>query len=73
VRGPYSLPNSVVAAALLAAALVAATAAADGDDRDRFDTVVLDAGHGGEDEGARGLRGIVEKDLCAWCSPGTTT
>jgi len=63
VRGPHSLRNSVVAAALLAAAMVAATAAADGDDRDRFDTVVLDAGHGGEDEGARGLRGIVEKDL----------
>lgn len=30
---------------------------------DRFDTVVLDAGHGGEDEGARGHRGLVEKRL----------
>ncbi|MFQ5417284.1 MAG: N-acetylmuramoyl-L-alanine amidase [Myxococcota bacterium] len=30
---------------------------------DRFDTVVLDAGHGGEDEGARGGRGLVEKKL----------
>lgn len=30
---------------------------------DRFDTVVLDAGHGGDDEGARGAQGIVEKEL----------
>ncbi len=28
---------------------------------DRFDTVVIDAGHGGEDEGARGPRGLLEK------------
>jgi len=31
--------------------------------RDRFDTVVLDAGHGGDDRGARGARGLLEKDL----------
>jgi len=30
---------------------------------DRFDTVVIDAGHGGEDTGAHGQRGIVEKEL----------
>jgi len=30
---------------------------------ERFDTVVLDAGHGGEDDGARGPRGLVEKEL----------
>jgi N-acetylmuramoyl-L-alanine amidase len=30
---------------------------------DRFDTVVVDAGHGGEDEGARGPSGLYEKDL----------
>jgi N-acetylmuramoyl-L-alanine amidase len=30
---------------------------------DRFDTVVLDPGHGGDDEGARGVNGILEKDL----------
>jgi N-acetylmuramoyl-L-alanine amidase len=30
---------------------------------ERFDTVVLDAGHGGEDHGARGARGPVEKEL----------
>ncbi len=31
--------------------------------RDRFDTVVIDAGHGGEDEGARGPHGLLEKDI----------
>ncbi len=30
---------------------------------DRFDTIVLDPGHGGDDEGARGDHGIVEKEL----------
>jgi len=30
---------------------------------DRFDTVVIDAGHGGEDEGAVGPSGLTEKDL----------
>jgi len=30
---------------------------------DRFDTVVIDAGHGGEDEGARGPDGLLEKDV----------
>lgn len=30
---------------------------------DRFDTVVIDAGHGGEDEGARGPSGSFEKDV----------
>ena len=29
---------------------------------DRFDSVVIDAGHGGEDQGARGARGTWEKD-----------
>jgi len=37
-------------------------AASDGP-AERFDTVVIDAGHGGEDEGARGARGLVEKEL----------
>ena len=35
----------------------------DGRPPECFDTVVLDAGHGGEDEGALGLRGLVEKEL----------
>jgi N-acetylmuramoyl-L-alanine amidase len=30
---------------------------------DRFDTVVVDAGHGGEDEGAKGANGLLEKEL----------
>jgi N-acetylmuramoyl-L-alanine amidase len=30
---------------------------------ERFDTVVLDPGHGGDDEGARGPGGLLEKDL----------
>jgi len=58
----------LAAAALVV--LVAAPAAAPAEDRslppsdrDRFDTVVIDPGHGGEDEGARGLRGLVEKEL----------
>jgi N-acetylmuramoyl-L-alanine amidase len=37
-------------------------AVATGDD-DRFDVVVLDAGHGGQDEGALGPTGLREKDL----------
>ena len=31
--------------------------------RERFDTVVIDAGHGGEDEGARGPAGGLEKEI----------
>jgi N-acetylmuramoyl-L-alanine amidase len=30
---------------------------------DRFDTVVIDAGHGGENKGACGAEGLLEKDL----------
>jgi len=58
-----------IAAACGAAAALSASvgridrAAASGGDRDRFDTVVIDAGHGGEDEGARGVRGLEEKTL----------
>jgi N-acetylmuramoyl-L-alanine amidase len=31
--------------------------------RDRFDSVVIDAGHGGPDHGARGVAGVIEKEL----------
>jgi N-acetylmuramoyl-L-alanine amidase len=30
---------------------------------DRFDTIVIDAGHGGDDVGARGAGGLLEKEL----------
>ena len=52
------------AAMLLAALAIATSAAADAPPEvDRFDTVVIDAGHGGEDEGAKGPRGALEKDV----------
>lgn len=40
-----------------------ATSADEGRLSDRFDVVVLDAGHGGHDEGATGPSGLREKDL----------
>jgi N-acetylmuramoyl-L-alanine amidase len=52
-----------VSAAASALALQALPARADEVARDRFDTLVVDAGHGGEDTGARGARGVLEKDL----------
>jgi N-acetylmuramoyl-L-alanine amidase len=45
------------------AGLVRADPAAAEPGRERFDTVVIDAGHGGEDTGARGPGGTLEKDL----------
>jgi N-acetylmuramoyl-L-alanine amidase len=41
----------------------ASVAAADEVAPERFDIVVIDAGHGGDDTGAHGKRGIVEKEL----------
>lgn len=49
--------------AAAALAVGSATARADGAPPDRFDVVVIDAGHGGDDEGAKGPRGLREKDL----------
>ncbi|HKK51858.1 MAG TPA: N-acetylmuramoyl-L-alanine amidase [Myxococcota bacterium] len=48
---------------LVAAGLIGVTAAASAIATDRFDVVVLDAGHGGHDEGATGPSGLHEKDL----------
>jgi N-acetylmuramoyl-L-alanine amidase len=47
----------------LAASLTAALPAAAEAEPERFDTVILDAGHGGEDTGAKGAAGTQEKDL----------
>ena len=55
-----------VAARLGALALAAWPLAARGEAPrapSRFETVVVDAGHGGEDHGASGPRGLLEKDL----------
>jgi N-acetylmuramoyl-L-alanine amidase len=52
------------AAMLLAALAIGGPAVADAPPEiDRFDTVVIDAGHGGDDEGAKGPRGALEKDV----------
>jgi N-acetylmuramoyl-L-alanine amidase len=55
--------SRVLAVLGAAAAALARTALAEPAEVDRFDTVVLDAGHGGEDEGARGPRGALEKSV----------
>ncbi len=44
-------------------ALVLASAPTAGAAPERFDRVVIDAGHGGDDQGARGPAGLLEKDL----------
>jgi N-acetylmuramoyl-L-alanine amidase len=46
----------------LALALAAPAGAAE-EARDRFDTVVVDPGHGGDDQGARGPHGLLEKNV----------
>ena len=50
-------------ATALVAAVLAFSASGDAPDVDRFDTVVIDAGHGGEDDGAKGPAGSLEKDV----------
>jgi len=54
-----------IAALGCAAAVVCAVPGALGAEAavERFDTVVLDAGHGGDDTGAKGPRGHLEKDV----------
>jgi len=61
---PFERKRAAVAMAVLAGTLAFAVARADElADSNRFDTVVIDAGHGGEDKGARGAGGLLEKDL----------
>lgn len=50
-------------AAALGGLLLAVAARPDAMPAERFDVVVLDAGHGGHDEGARGPRGGLEKEV----------
>jgi len=53
-----------IAATLWAVALAPALSrAVESSGPDRFDTVVVDAGHGGDDVGARGAEGLLEKEL----------
>lgn len=54
----------VVALILIVGVLAPAPARADASSGpNRFDTVIIDAGHGGDDHGARGAAGLIEKDL----------
>lgn len=57
--------ESICAAAAcgLALGVVTSVGRSDASAPDRFDVVVVDAGHGGEDEGARGPKGGLEKDV----------
>jgi N-acetylmuramoyl-L-alanine amidase len=50
-------------AAVCARPAAAAPPAAGSPLPERFDTVVIDAGHGGDDQGARGPGGLLEKDI----------
>lgn len=49
--------------ALIALCTASGQALADGAPGGRFDAVVIDPGHGGEDAGARAANGVVEKEL----------
>lgn len=60
---PHRGPVAALVGVLLGAATAWPAGPAGSAERPRFDTVVIDAGHGGEDEGARGPRGLAEKDL----------
>jgi N-acetylmuramoyl-L-alanine amidase len=62
-RAPFPL-RSACRALALACLVTAQAAAANGPtEPERFDVVVLDAGHGGDDHGAEGAGGLREKDL----------
>lgn len=64
VRAPvWALALALAAAVATQPTSSSADGAVETDAADRFDTVVLDAGHGGEDQGARGKGGLLEKDV----------
>jgi len=69
-RGAHGARAALALALALASASSASpgappdgSAAPSGPTPDRFDTIVLDPGHGGDDHGARGPHGLYEKDL----------
>jgi N-acetylmuramoyl-L-alanine amidase len=62
-RFAFALAGALFWAGLLLLMPVSVTSADGARGPDRFDVVVLDAGHGGHDEGANGPSGLREKDL----------
>jgi N-acetylmuramoyl-L-alanine amidase len=66
---PHRIRAALIAlacgAAMTVAPMVVSTPVLDASPHhpDRFDRVVIDAGHGGEDDGARGKKGLTEKDV----------
>ncbi len=62
VRGHRHPLRGVTCAVALAIAVLAGLGSADAP-VDRFDAVVIDAGHGGDDEGGRGPAGSLEKNV----------
>ncbi len=63
VRGVGSGANRGLRLAAAALALGVAAPALAASAGERFDTVVIDAGHGGSDTGAKGFAGSLEKDV----------
>lgn len=59
-NGVRSLPIALLAALVFGLAAASSGAAREAE---RFDVVVVDAGHGGDDHGARGKGGLIEKDV----------
>jgi N-acetylmuramoyl-L-alanine amidase len=55
--------TALLALGLALAGIPAGAAPASDSDPERFDTVVIDAGHGGSDTGAKGPAGSLEKDV----------
>ncbi len=68
MRALHSERTGRAVATAMVAALVLTASASRGDEfgaeaADRFDRVVLDAGHGGDDHGAEGPAGLLEKEM----------
>jgi N-acetylmuramoyl-L-alanine amidase len=63
MRFAVAVGFTVVAVLVVGALAPALARAVESSGPDRFDTVVIDAGHGGDDAGARGASGLLEKEL----------